>query len=100
MERLKLTLPAGVSLQLSASRRQSFTPHSHVQRRRYQTIRHSRGLPFGLRKRTEKGTGLCVLSLIPVLVRVVSEREGLCLNQEEREWRISTVLKKLDVSLA
>lgn len=97
MERLKLTLPAGVSLHLSASRRQSFTQQSHVQRRRYQTIRHSRGLPLGLRERTEKGTDLCVLSLISVLVRAVSECEVLSVNQEERE--ISTELK-LVVSLA
>ncbi len=70
-ERLKLTLPAGVSLQLSASRRQSFSPHSHVQRRRYQTIRPSRGVPLGLRKRAEKGTGSCVWTLFSLLVSAV-----------------------------
>jgi len=78
VERLKLTLPAGVSLRRSASRRQSFTQQSHVQRRRYQTIRYSRGLTLGLRERTEKGTDLCVLSLISVVVRADSECEVVC----------------------
>lgn len=56
LERLKLTLPAGVSLQLSASPAHSPSlPHSHVQRRRYQTIRPPRCVPLGLRKRTKKG---------------------------------------------
>lgn len=96
VRRLKLTLPAGVSLQLSASCRQSFTPHSHVWRCRYQTIRPSRGLPLGLRKWAEKGTGSRVLPLISALISAVrgSESTDFCVWVRKRERRISSELKR------